>query len=674
MKSDMDYLLIYTEDRSRNLSVKNEIKILDGEMIMMRILAMLVILCVLFCTGCASKHLGYDAGIAAYKRGDYKVALYDFEPRAMAGDPVAQFCLGFMYTHGQGVGKDLQAARKWYGMAAKQGHPPAQNNLLVRQIRFLEERERSWEKLEVLRRSLENILNMQEQIEKDVADRMNTVSANIKVLKTETKTIKAEVIESVQWIAEHGNPIAQHNLGVMYSSGYEVPRDLKMAAAWYQKAAEQGYDRSQNALGLMYLEGEAVRKNVKEAAKLFKMAAAQGYAPAQNELGLMYFEGRGMEKNPKEAVKLFKMAAAQGHSNAQYNLAVIYVEKNPKEASEWFKGAAKQSNPFAQHQLALMYYEGNGVPKNSERTFRLLLESAQQGYGIAQVDFGRSIEKHDTEEAYYWYSLAIKSLDKTRGGNRIAEIVSAHERIGKMLTEQQRNDIQKQVDNWKPKHLTSAGTGFYINEKHILTNEHVVSECDELRVPYRPVVVNHKNSEVDLALLFDPRGKENTATFRSEPIVSGEDVVVFGYPLIGVLSYRGNLTVGTISGLLGPIDARHPDSDDLFQYTAPIQGGNSGGPVLDNVGNVVGVVVSGLNPSFIRNQNVNFAIKFDAVKDFLQKNNITDYASTENLGKPIAREEIHKKARSWTVPVLCFKNIGEAPLPLVEIGIDELNR
>ena len=626
----------------------DDIKTRDGGMIMMRILAMLVILCVLFCTGCASMHSGYDAGIAAYKRGNYKVALYDFEPRAMAGDPVAQFCLGFMYTHGQGVGKDPQKARKWYEKAILQSYLPAHNNVLVGLIRS-------------------------------------------KITTDKAKVI--ELIQLVQWMAEHGNPVAQYNLGLIYSQGYGVPRDSTSAAEWYQKAAAQGYARAQNDLGLIYLEGRGIEKNLKEAAKLFKMAADQGHSNAQYRLAVMFVTGEEVEKNAKEAAKLFKMAADQGHSDAQYNLAAMhYVKKNVEKAVELFKKAAKQGNPFAQYQLALMYNEGESVPKNSERAYRLLLESAQRGYGLAQTKFGRSIEKYDSEEAYYWYSLAIKDrtglkpLNKT-GENLIAEIASEHERIGKMLTKQQRNEIQNKVDNWKPKRLVSAGTGFYINEKHILTNAHVLYKdgelCDEFRVPYRPVVVDpkNKNSEVDLAVLFDPRGRKDTATFRSEPIVSGEDVIVFGYPLSGTLSYRGNLTVGTVSGLSGSI--HEPRPDNLFQYTAPIQGGNSGGPVLDNAGNVIGVVVSKLNPSLrVRNgrveimdpQNVNFAIKFDVVKEFLKKNNITDYASTENLGNAVAREEIYKKARNWTVPVWCFKNKGEIPLPLVEIGIDELNR
>ena len=639
----------------------------------MRILTILVILCALFCTACAPKHqkatpiqINYDAGVAAYKRGDYKVALYDFEPRAMTGDPVAQFCLGLMYTHALGVEKDLIKAAEWYLRVGEepQSYPPAKNNLGLTVVRLIE----------------------------DIRRNPTKYTEDQKVIIN--RELKPKVVPYFQSLSEHGNLIAQYNLGVIYSHGYRVDRNLKTAAEWYQKAADQGYARAQNELGLMYLEGKGVEKNIKEATKLFKMAADQGYSPAQHNFGLRYLKGEGIEKNLKRAAYLFAMALKEGHHPAQYQLAGMYlkgegIEKNLKRAAYLFAMAAEQGNTLAQHQLAMMYNGGNGIPKNRKKATRIVFLAAQQGYAIAQADFGRAIAEYDSEEAYYWYSLAIKNmaslkfLDETGRENRIAKTTSEHERIGKTLTAQQRNEIQKQVDNWKPKRQVSSGTGFYINEKNILTNAHVVSEYDEIRVPYRPVKVeaidtNYKESGIDLALLSDPRGKKDTATFRSKSIVPGEDAFVFGYPLHGTLSYDGNFTEGNISGLLGSPDLPHPEN--LFQYTAPTQNGNSGGPVLDDAGNVIGVVVSGFDPSLmikdgrveIRGpQNVNFAIKFEVVEDFLKKNNSTDYASTENLGSPIDKQEIAKKARKWTVPVLRFKNIGETPLPLVEISIDE---
>ncbi|MDA1325678.1 MAG: serine protease, partial [Proteobacteria bacterium] len=71
---------------------------------------------------------------------------------------------------------------------------------------------------------------------------------------------------------------------------------------------------------------------------------------------------------------------------------------------------------------------------------------------------------------------------------------------------------------------------------------------------------------------------------------TGNDIIVAGYPLHGLLSSDLNVTKGIISALTGPGDDRR-----IMQITAPVQPGNSGGPLLDTSGNVVGVIVSKLN-------------------------------------------------------------------------------
>ena len=93
------------------------------------------------------KSSSYDAGIAAYERGHYEIAMYDFEKRAVQGDPVAQFCLGYMYKQGKGVPLDLQKAIGWYTKAAEQDYVPAQNDLGVVYLRL-------WEELEFRERKL----------------------------------------------------------------------------------------------------------------------------------------------------------------------------------------------------------------------------------------------------------------------------------------------------------------------------------------------------------------------------------------------------------------------------------------------------------------------------------------------------------------------------------------
>src|SRR5437660_7453980 len=73
----------------------------------------------------------FDDGVAAYKRGDYAIALQSYRKAADQGDARAQNNLGAMYENGQGVPQNYAEAMKWYRLAADQGDAPAQYNLGV---------------------------------------------------------------------------------------------------------------------------------------------------------------------------------------------------------------------------------------------------------------------------------------------------------------------------------------------------------------------------------------------------------------------------------------------------------------------------------------------------------------------------------------------------------------
>ena len=101
------------------------------------------------------------------------------------------------------------------------------------------------------------------------------------------------------------------------------------------------------------------------------------------------------------------------------------------------------------------------------------------------------------------------------------------------------------------------------------------------------------------------------------------------------------------------------DSRRLIQITAPVQPGNSGGPVLDQAGNVVGVVVAQLSAIFMARiigsipQNVNFAISEGSVREFLDAENV-DY-TTATSARAISNANIAAQAKEYTVLIECFK-------------------
>ena len=128
-----------------------------------------------------------------------------------------------------------------------------------------------------------------------------------------------------------------------------------------------------------------------------------------------------------------------------------------------------------------------------------------------------------------------------------------------------------------------------------------------------------------MALLKLEQRTETTAAFRiGRPPRAGESAVVFGFPLSQLLASTGNVTTGIVTALAGPLNDPHQ-----IQISAPVQSGNSGGPVLDASGYLIGVVVSKLNA--VRGdmpQNVNFAIKASTAANFLDAHGIAYQSAT----------------------------------------------
>jgi S1-C subfamily serine protease len=210
--------------------------------------------------------------------------------------------------------------------------------------------------------------------------------------------------------------------------------------------------------------------------------------------------------------------------------------------------------------------------------------------------------------------------------------------------------------------LVSSGTGFLVSDTgHVLTNNHVIDGCTrqtfqlrgELAVAAERLATNELT---DLALLKTTLSAAAPAQFRNGTGVRlGDEVVVYGFPLLGDLSSQGNLTHGIISALSGL-------NDDLsrMQMTAQIQPGNSGGPVMDRAGQIIGVVVETANDEYFRRergavaQNVNFAIRDSLARSFLDTNNV-HYALAAASGPQLSIADIAEGAQRFTGTILCYR-------------------
>lgn len=184
------------------------------------------------------------------------------------------------------------------------------------------------------------------------------------------------------------------------------------------------------------------------------------------------------------------------------------------------------------------------------------------------------------------------------------------------------------------------GTGFAIGDGSIVvTANHVIQGCTDIRIPdLGSAMLLRSDPRSDLAILKPSRPLPAGLRFRSgHPVKLGEEIVVIGYPLRGLLATPPTVTTGIVSSLAGLRD----DPTEM-QISAPVQPGNSGGPVLDRAGNVIGIVEGKLNAIKAAvltgdiPQNVNFAVQSPIVTALLDSYTINYDIGTFTNEKPIA--------------------------------------
>lgn len=201
--------------------------------------------------------------------------------------------------------------------------------------------------------------------------------------------------------------------------------------------------------------------------------------------------------------------------------------------------------------------------------------------------------------------------------------------------------------------VRSSGTGFFVSsEGHIMTNAHVVGGCREMTADGRPAILLATEPDFDLALLRTRDGTASAhARFSTETALLNSDITVVGYPLQGLLGGL-NVTRGSVTSQKGL-----GGDPTRMQISAPVQPGNSGGPVLSASGAIVGVVVSKLDAQIVADaigdipQNVNFAIRGEIAKLFLAQNGVQIDQTSDRT--PIRPEQLATLAAGYTVVLTC---------------------
>ncbi len=207
--------------------------------------------------------------------------------------------------------------------------------------------------------------------------------------------------------------------------------------------------------------------------------------------------------------------------------------------------------------------------------------------------------------------------------------------------------------------LVGTGTGFYINDTNVISNHHVIENCvyqtDSKDQRLNLLVADVVN---DLALLEGPKNDSSLNISPDAPAL-GERIYVSGYPYNSDLK-SFMITSGNVSSLTGL-----GKNFSEFSHTAPSQPGNSGGPIVNEYGSLVGVLVGGINSSNALSvdletgvvdgslpQNINFGIKNTVLKSLLSDNNII--TSERNTYFTKSQKNIAELSKKASVLIKCY--------------------
>ncbi len=240
---------------------------------------------------------------------------------------------------------------------------------------------------------------------------------------------------------------------------------------------------------------------------------------------------------------------------------------------------------------------------------------------------------------------------------RVAEAKQARE-------EEERRRVAEKIAKENKLIEISSGTGFFINDQgYFVSNNHVVEICSEVKTKNEGqtytaniIAVDKKN---DLALGKVNFSDNDYISMSDDGARLGEEVIVAGFPFQQHLSESIKVTQGIISSLSGP-----GNDYSIFQMDAAVQPGNSGGPIINNQGELIGVTVAKADSDVFYEEtgslpeNINFGIKVETLKPFLSANKIKQPWSFFSSSNSMNGVELADKANNTTIHLQCWNTIA----------------
>lgn len=272
-----------------------------------------------------------------------------------------------------------------------------------------------------------------------------------------------------------------------------------------------------------------------------------------------------------------------------------------------------------------------------------VMQLAQEQQGIWKV------AEYSVREDYYWTMRPV-----------MAEILTSLDLFATdgLSSQQKRQRISEGdfpgselVPDWF-KSVVGNGSGSLVSSQgHVLTNLHVIDGCDWISVNGSEAELVGADARLDLAVIrADQIANRRPISFRESNPRLGEQIAVMGYPIFEI-SRALNYTTGIVSSATGIRGDR-----TRVQITAPIQPGNSGGPVLDTSGRQVAVVVAKASASLQLEsnvENVGWVIRGEQAVEFLRRFGVEPLVETQPTGMALPSAEVVDEWRSRILRIEC---------------------
>ena len=309
-------------------------------------------------------------------------------------------------------------------------------------------------------------------------------------------------------------------------------------------------------------------------------------------------------------------------------------------------------------------------------------DGRRHGHGIYTYADGQVREGIWENNEFKYAQKVSPTVTAKKSPEPSSQVQRENERLRQKIARLEKEKNQKPQPTPE---TTTSGSGFFVSKTgHVITNQHVVGDCKRVTVgdnAQKQVTADilETDRRNDLALLKISSLKMTSVEtkslikklsskklgikivplasdglLRSADVDLGEDVLVSGYPYGEIFSDSIKVTKGIVSANKGL-----GDDSGQFQIDAAVQPGNSGGPIYDENGNIVGVVVAQLNKmKFAKHsgsipENVNFGIKASTVRQFLSSSGLPTKWSKRS--KSMSTRELAKIAKRQTVMVMCYR-------------------